>query len=904
MPEERRSHYAFNRGIMSALAAARADLQRYALSAEVMTNWIPRVLGSMMLRPGWQYTGATRGNALSKSIPFIFSDTDTARIELTDSFMRLWVGDTLISRPTVTTTITNGDFTSDLSGWTDADEAGATSVWTAGRMYLNGTGANAAIRTQQVTVSGGNIGVEHGLRIVIARGPVSLRIGSSAGDDDIINETVLGTGTHSLAITPSGDFHIQLLNRRVPVSMVESFTIEAAGTMELPTSWAAADLQYIRTDQSADVVYVACKTTHQQAKIERRGTRSWSVVTYEPEDGPFRSLNTSQTTITPNATSGDISLTASKPIFRSTHVGALFRLTSAGQQVTSNVAAANVFSNPIRVTGVDDGRVFGISIGGVFTATITLQRSVGAIGSWVDVKTWTAAASESFDDTFDNQIIYYRIGIKAGNYTSGTANLSLIYAGGSITGIARATSYVSSTVLNAQVLRDLGGTDATADWYEGRWSGFRGWPSAVALHEGRLAWAGKDKIDLSVSDGYESFDDEEDGDAGPISRSIGAGPIDTVNWLMSLGRLMLGTAINSKNVAAVRADGNSVLMARSSSLDEPLTPSNFNFKRTLGHAFFVDRSGQRLYELAYDPQIIDYNTTDMSLTAPDLNEAGISHIAVQMKPDVRIHCVRTDGTVGMLIFDRAENVTCWVELETDGYVEDVLCLPGADEDSVYYTVRRTVNAAAVRYHEKWALESQCSGAPEARHADSFIYRTGAETTQITGLGHLEGRQVIAWGWNTAHPFTVTLPDGTSRTVGKDLGTFTVSGGKITGLATAVTDAIVGLAYEAQFKTLKFAQQTDAGSSLNARGRIEQIGLILRNAHHLGLRYGPTFDEMDDLPMVVEGRTTDVGTVWADYDQPLESFPGNWESDTRVCLQAAAPRPCTVLAMTVQRQTTR
>jgi len=34
-------------------------------------------------------------------------------------------------------------------------------------------------------------------------------------------------------------------------------------------------------------VYVACDTL-QQRKIERRGARSWSIVLYEPEDGPFR----------------------------------------------------------------------------------------------------------------------------------------------------------------------------------------------------------------------------------------------------------------------------------------------------------------------------------------------------------------------------------------------------------------------------------------------------------------------------------------------------------------------------------------------------------------------------------------------------------------------------------------
>jgi hypothetical protein len=44
---------AFNRGLQSRLGLARIDLERTALAAEVQTNWMPRSLGSMMLRPGW-----------------------------------------------------------------------------------------------------------------------------------------------------------------------------------------------------------------------------------------------------------------------------------------------------------------------------------------------------------------------------------------------------------------------------------------------------------------------------------------------------------------------------------------------------------------------------------------------------------------------------------------------------------------------------------------------------------------------------------------------------------------------------------------------------------------------------------------------------------------------------------
>ena len=107
---------AFNRGLVSRLALARSDLKRMALSAEEQTNWMPRAMGSMMLRPGMQYLGSTRSDLAAAFIPFIFSATDTAAIELTDSSMRVWVSGAVITRVAVSSAVTNGTFDTNVTG--------------------------------------------------------------------------------------------------------------------------------------------------------------------------------------------------------------------------------------------------------------------------------------------------------------------------------------------------------------------------------------------------------------------------------------------------------------------------------------------------------------------------------------------------------------------------------------------------------------------------------------------------------------------------------------------------------------------------------------------------------------------------------------------------------------------
>lgn len=872
---------ALNRGKISRLVLGRDDLEgnRIRYGGEIQTNILPRVMGAASLRPGLAYTGATRNNAKAYHLSFVYSPSDMALIELTDQTLRVKIDEAVISRVAVATAVTSGDFSA-ATGWTDADESGGVSTITGGKLNLAGSGFAAAIRKQEVTVAGGDQNKEHALRIVVERGPVTLRVGSTDGGEEYVRETSLGTGTHSLAFTPTGNFWIRFSSLRRYTTIVDSCTVEAAGDMTLPTPWVEADMRLIRTEQSKDVVYADCKG-YRPRKIERRGSgRSWSVVLFEPEDGPFRVENTSVTRITPSAINGDITLAASRPLFKSGHVGALFQITSVGQLVEESITGEGQWSQPIRVVGQGSAqRTFNIAIAGTWAGTVRLQRSLDEPGAWVNVnnRDWTGNINTTYNDGLANQIVYYRIGIATGEYTSGQADVSLEYPAGGITGVARVTAYSSETSVSAVVLKTLGGTASTSDWREGEWSDLRGWPQAPVLDEGRLWHTGYGKVQASVSDAYESHDPDVEGDSAPINRSIPAGNTDDTNWILPLLRPVIGTPAGE-------------FVIRSSSLDEPVTAGLFNIKMPsdrgsapvaavkLGSSgIFVGRSGDKLYEARYTVETGDYMTDDGDLmqAVPEIGQPGIVRLGIQRNPDTRIHCVRSDGTAAVMVKDVAENVLCWVEVETDGFIEDVIIQPGAGEDKVYYTVRRTVNDNTVRYQERWAKSTECNGGLISKLADSHIVYDGAATDTLTGLGHLEGREVIVWA------------DG--RKVGT---TFTVTGGSIT-LPAAVSKAVVGLYYRGRFKSAKLAYAAMMGTALTQRKKVNQMGLILVDTHHLGLKYGPRFDMLDDLPQMYQGAPVAEHTIYSDYETDMFEFPGEWGTDPRLCLEMSAPYPCTV-----------
>jgi len=893
---------AFNRGLVSKGGLARIDLKRTALAAEIQTNWMSRVLGGMMVRPGLGFLGDSRADAQAFHIPFVFNLSDKALVELTDQHMRVWINGSLVTRVAVATQTVNGTFPANINNWTDLDEQpSAVSSWVAPNdMQLLGDGFNASIREQQVVVAGADLNKEHAIRIVVARGPVVFQVGSASGLEDYITKTTLGTGTHSLALTPTGNFWIRVKSSLDYPVKISNITIEAAGAMDLPTPWVAADLELVRFDISGDIIFVACGSStgaaaYQQRTIERRGTRSWSVVLYEPEDGPFLTENLTTTVVQVSDLFGSVVINANKPIFKATQVGMLFRVTSSARSVVKVIACGlNVFTDPLRVIGVGTDRDVTVDVQNVTASggtTVVLERSADGIANWTNVATYVLdQIGLNFNDGLDNEIWFYRL--RTTVYVGArSTTLDLIGKLEPITGVVRVLAFGSATSVTGVVIKHLGDNGDTALWSEGAWSPFRGYPSAGVLHGGRMWWAGKGKEWGSISDGYFSFDDTVEGDSGTIARSIGSGPVDNIQWMLSLQRLLMGGELAEFQMIT-------------SNLDEPITPTNFDIRPpstqgsdpvqavkadTMG--FFVRQGGKRLYQLAFDANANDFSSSDASAIVPDLFEdpdddsldLTIVRVAVQRKPDTRIHCVRADGKVAVLIFDHVENVACWVLVETDGLIEDAAVLPGSGEDEVYYSVKRTINGATKRFLERWAREMECINATVSKLGDAFIVYHGAPITHVP-VAHLEGKQVVVWA------------DGAD--VGYDASDaliYTVTGGFID-LAVAASDIVVGLPYNADWKGTKMAYAAMLGTALAQMKKIGGLALIARHLHARGLKYGMDFDNLDSLPQMEDGVAVDPDFVWSDYDKVSFEFDGDFESDARICLRGMAPRSAQLLGI--------
>jgi len=802
--------------------------------------------------------------------------------------------------------------------WSNTSTTGASISFASDRLELNNTEYAYARARQAVTVASGDQAVRHCVKITVARGPIVFRIGSSAGGTEIIGNQTLDEGQHFIAFTPNtGTIYIEVeaISTGRSVKLVDGIEIYRDADLQITTPWAEADLNKIRYAQSGSIVFIAC-AGYQQYKIERRGPNSWSVAKYISSAGPYLGYSARKEKIQPSGLTGNITLTANQSYFSSDMVGSIFQIAHPKQTVTINITSADQYSDYIRVTGVgttDRAWSLSISYGSGASGTLTLERAFGTPDGWTTTNTYTTNTSATIDDsgtTFgsssNNLITYWRISAMPGATIAGIITATLTYEGGRKVGSARITGYTSATSVSAEVVTPLGDTTYTEDWKPGAWSGAASWPSAVTFYDGRLWWAGLDKVYGSVSDDYYNYDPETEGDAGPIVRSVATGPVEGIAWMMPLQRLIVGTASSEVSI-------------RSSSFDEPLTPTAFTARNasTMGSApiqampidssgVFVQRNKTKIFEFIYDVETNDYGARELTRLNQTICKPGVVAIAVQRQPDTRIWFVKEDGAVAMLLYDRADSVVGWARFVTDGEIENVAILPTGEDDDVYFVVKRTIGGVAKRYIEKLASADELDVTGVSYYVDSSIrFQSVSPTQTVTGLTHLAGKQVVVFAPRLfcfeGASFETDAFQADSTTGAEPRTTYTVNGsGEIT-LDFAVTDVVVGLPYTAKYKSVKLAYGSAAGTALTQKKRVDHLGIVGLNTAPDGLRIGRDYDNMTKLSAIYKGKQLDDYFIVEEWDYDATAFPGKFDTDSRICITAQSPYPATIAGLVINMQ---
>jgi hypothetical protein len=824
--------------------------------------------------------------------------------------------------------------------WWDISKGAASSLISNGNLYLDSDGANESAVLQEISTSSPNS--YHVIKIKVFHGPINVDVGTTDTNNDLASVTGLNTGTHYITVTPNqSNFFIKLYHDDNAGRIVESCEI-VTGTTRLLVEhpYLEEDLPYLHFQQIGDVLYIA-NGEYWTRKLVRRGHRSWSVERFLPNDGPFGTQNADTMTLAPSATSGQIILTSSKPYFDAQDdEDCLFEITGAGQASELTANAGDKYTSGIKVYGVADAqRTFQVEITGSFIGTIRLQRSSGNENNYTDFRSYTSPVVEAIDDNLDNQVWFYRLAIKPGEFTSGTVNLRIWFAGGSTTGRCRVISVTSPTTAIAEVLSEFSNTSPSTTWKRGEWSKKDGFPVSVTRGFGRL-WLGRGiKLWGSKSDNFASFEAGAEAD-NAISFTLAAPSSDAIRSLAFLQHLFIGTATTES-------------IGLGNTQSEPVGPSNFQIIQSseegvakimpvtvAGSVLYPHRNLSKLMQFTQNPKALSetsYISVDLNRLSPDLLKSKITSIGVQSEPERRNYLVMGDGSVMALLFRREEDVVAWSMLRTDGRFEDIQVISQSDQDAVYAIVRRKIGGVWKRYIERFGREDPLVD-EERFHLDSYLSyelqrpnavaepdaTSGTITVttdsaafdlgdvgsviwinggrgQITSYtsptevevevwSDLENTDTAApglWGFNPEFSTVAGLGHLEGKTVSLygdrlDLGTAVVSGGSVS-LPKACSIIHVGLPYESRFKSLKLSYGAQKGTALNMPKAVKNIGFLLFKAGTHGIYFGHSFKNMK--PLILKSGNTPVGEPDRLFTgEKFEAFDARYNEDARICIK--------------------
>jgi hypothetical protein len=772
----------------------------------------------------------------------------------------------------------------------------------------------------------------------------------------------LRTGEHNLKITPDPTvFFIDLINNKNVDRIVSEIKIGDVGSLELNTAYddtGGHDLTNVRYDQSADILFVDCKDKFPR-QIERRGDgRSWSIVKSDFEDGPYQTARRAEATLTPSAAFGNITISSDVPFFQSGHVDSLIKITHEGQSSIYYLGDSGAVTPAVKVTGIADTGASGGGPGvddplserrisfvvadagtGSWGGNIEIERSIDGedFGFKRVIEDFTMSGSSTITangttvivDEDDNVDVWYRARLVS-TTKAGTPKITIQYNQGLLNGKARITGYTNNTTVEAEVLSNFydsgNGPPGSSDWQEGSWSGVHSYPTSIAFHEGRLVHSGGARFWGSRSDDYTNFDVTLEGESAPIDKTLGSGPVDNVYWLISLLRLVAGTA------------GGEIAI-KSSSLDEVMTSTNANAKSfsTEGSSnvqavkmdtrgVFVQRSGTKAYVIGFGSgyeTAQDYEARELTLLVPRILDVGVKRIAIQRQPDTRIHFILNDGTVAILTYEPDEEVLAWTKWQSDTgtspTVEEAVILPGEKEDRVFYLVNRVMTDTGTtpntkRFVEEWAKESEALGNWSANDTGTKTWLTdcsakwfdAAKPTSVPGFSHLQGHNIVVvandTGQTDKYMKDLSIDTGTSfDQVEFYVNTLSDTGdtGKIGMGTVGYKHTIGGLPYRGDFKSAKLAFVAELGTPLTMMKRVDRLGFLLSDTHNRALLFGSDTGDLDYMPLFYgEGDSgfVDRDFIWSTYDKFSIAFPGLWDEDSRIYVQAKSPRPATVMGL--------
>ncbi len=693
-----------------------------------------------------------------------------------------------------------------------------------------------------------------------------------------------------MSFTSEPSVHIETGNGYMRFFIDGEPVIKSGVPYEIATQYTSNDLDNIRYVQSADVLYIV-DGHHKPQQLKRYANDNWLLEPLNFKNGPFMKENDTDDTITISSYGGStgkigdtVTVNSSSNMFVPEDIGRLIniRYTMEAKQISRGRVDANspsviagpwVIDGEFEITGtfktVDDVTI---------ASSVEIQYSIDNGITWQvfdsflnmhstnRVKITGELNSEDYNDVIPKIRLY-----NVGDIQPFTWILK--YSRQEVNGILEITQYLSPTQVRCRVKRKcLYLNIPTKKWSLGAWGDVPGWPAVITFHQDRLTLGRTptSPFDIwqSVTGDYHNFGISEPVEADDsVKIPIRSRSLDEIQGLISLKDLIVLTTGGEWRITG-SAEGNAItpdsmyISSQGYRGSHPIEPMISG-----ASVLFVQKFGKRVRDLAYSFESDGYDSVDLSIFATHLfDDYTIVDWCYQQEPWSVLWLVRSDGKLLGLTYMKEQEVWAWHMHDVGGIVESISSAPGLTEDEVYMIVRRNINGNDVRYIEK------LSSKPETMHLDcAVVAYDGDPTATISGLNHLEGKQVVV------------LADGVP------IFGYTVSNGAIT-LKNPASYVVVGLQYIGTIQSLPLIYEAREGISTGSRRRATNVILQV-----LDSRFGYIGTREDDMyPIYYPNENLEL------YSGVLtEDLSSEYDYYGQVTIEQRHPYPFNILNWTVR-----
>lgn len=646
----------FNAGEVSPFIDARTSLEKYRSACRTLENFQILPYGGVIRRPGTQYLGATKSaTTQTRLIGFNFSTTTRFIIEMGVGYMRFW---------------------------------------------------NPATGALQTNTSGGTLEISHPYV------GADLREIQFAQINDIMYFAHANYPPYKLSRLADDNWTFAVVDWTYPQQLdqnTEAITISSSGTIGSATFTASSpifksghvgtrwDLKYKRKSTFAEQLINGKFAT---ASIDVKG--SWDFSTSGNWTGTVKLLRVPFETWTLGPTT--VSVTRSTTVCTVSHTGHGYAVgdwiyfptgvspffTKSPTQILSSGFSANSYQITVANSGAASGSVVVENLSQmeiVREYDSNQDRNVVTSGNELDrcgMKIWVSDyTAPSVAPTITPRALLQA----SNNYVGGVAKITSVAANG-LTASVNITEWLGN---------DASG--ATKFWTEPAFSGERGYPRSVAMHEQRLCFGGTSSqpntIWCSAIDDFENFQTGTTA-SDAVQFTLAASEGNRINWMYSQSQLLIGTSGDEWTIGS--ADSTQALSATNVQANRQSSYGSKYMKAALVNdvLLFVQRNGRKVRELVYELNKDGWVAPDLTLLAEHITNGEIVEVAYQQQPDAVLWCVRGDGTLIAMTYERDQKVVGWHRHTLgDADVESVATIYGnGTEDEVWVVVKRYVGIVA------------------------------------------------------------------------------------------------------------------------------------------------------------------------------------------------------------------